>query len=270
MNAETPTPEGSELASAAAENVSLSAEANTIIRARGLTRTFDMGERRLEVLKTLDFSLFDRDFVAVSGPSGAGKSTLLHLLGLLDVPDAGEISYEGKVISKLSRERQAIVRNQEFGFVFQFFHLLPEFNALENVVLPARIGSGGFEWLKHAGAITERARELLDQMGLGQRTKHHPTQLSGGERQRVAIARALINQPKVVFCDEPTGNLDSATAEEVMKLLLRLNEKQGQAFMIVTHDDEIAAQAHRQLAMRDGQFIYEPHTLSRQGRERSQ
>lgn len=159
------------------------------------------------------------------------------------------------LLTALDAERASKVRNKEFGFVFQFFHLLPEFTALENVMLPARLGSGGFSWLGKAGSVEQRAKELLDRVGLGARLVHLPTQLSGGERQRVAIARALMNSPKVLFCDEPTGNLDSQTAQSIFQLLRELNRESGLAVLIVTHDGAVAAQADTRYVMRDGLML---------------
>ncbi|NUQ34044.1 MAG: ABC transporter ATP-binding protein [Planctomycetaceae bacterium] len=226
-----------------------------IIEAKNITRRFEMGDAVLDVLKGVDFALKEGEMAAISGSSGAGKSTLLHILGLLDSPTSGQILYKCKDLTALDAERASKVRNKEFGFVFQFFHLLPEFTALENVMLPARLGSGGFSWLGKAGSVEQRAKELLDRVGLGARLVHLPTQLSGGERQRVAIARALMNSPKVLFCDEPTGNLDSQTAQSIFQLLRELNRESGLAVLIVTHDGAVAAQADTRYVMRDGLML---------------
>jgi lipoprotein-releasing system ATP-binding protein len=225
-----------------------------ILHCRGLSRTFQSGETELHVLRGVDFDLFERELVAVVGASGTGKSTLLHLLGLLDTPTAGEIFYRGRNLTKLGPEASSRVRNREFGFVFQSFHLLPEFTALENVMLPARIGAGSVQWMKQAADIRKRAANLLETVGLKDRLHHVPTRLSGGERQRVALARALVNQPSVVFCDEPTGNLDSRTAEGIFELIHKFIAENGQTFLIVTHDEQIAQRAGRQLAMDDGRL----------------
>jgi len=228
--------------------------ASPLLIATNIRRTFQMGEKELEVLKGVDFTLHEGELASIVGSSGAGKSTLLHILGLLDTPTSGSLFYRDEDLSRLDQERAAKVRNREFGFVFQFFHLLPEFSALENVMLPARLASGGFRWLRESKSVRERALMLLDQVGLSERAGHLPSQLSGGERQRVALSRALINQPSVVFCDEPTGNLDSTTAEDTFNLLRRLNRELGQTFLIVTHDDEVARQADIVHVMRDGLF----------------
>lgn len=226
-----------------------------ILECRALARTFSVGETQLRVLKGVDFALHEGEIAAIVGASGAGKSTLLHLLGLLDTPTAGSIFYRGQDLAQLSEEAAARVRNTEFGFVFQSFHLLPEFTALENVMMPARIGSGSLRWLKNAAALEQQARDLLKRVGLGERLHHQPTRLSGGERQRVALARALINKPAIVFCDEPTGNLDTATADEIFALIEHFNKDRGQTFLVVTHGEQIASRAHRTLRMKDGLFV---------------
>lgn len=226
-----------------------------ILEAIGIRRTFKMGASAVEVLKGVDFRLWEGEMAAISGSSGAGKSTLLHILGLLDTPDSGQYLFRGRDLAKLGQEEAARTRNQLFGFVFQFFHLLPEFTALENVMMPARLGAGGFRWLNRAAEAERRAVELLEMVGLGKRLGHVPTQLSGGERQRVAIARALINNPSVVFCDEPTGNLDSGTADDMFRLLRTLNRERGVTILIVTHDDDVAAKADRRLVLHDGRFV---------------
>lgn len=225
-----------------------------ILECRGLSRVFQSGETQLHVLREVDFTLYQGEIAGIMGASGAGKSTLLHLLGLLDTPTAGEIFYRGKAMAGLSAEAAARVRNREFGFVFQSFHLLPEFTALENVMLPARIGQGSIGWLGKAGKARKRATELLERVGLGSRLTHVPSRLSGGERQRVALARALVNDPTVVFCDEPTGNLDSKTADEIFKLIEEVNRERNQTFLIVTHDQAVADRAGRRLQMADGRF----------------
>lgn len=232
----------------------MSESAEIVLHAQDIRRTFQMGEKSLDVLKGVDFALYEGELASIVGSSGAGKSTLLHILGLLDTPTSGSLYYKGEDLAKLDPERAAKVRNREFGFVFQFFHLLPEFTALENVMLPARLASGGFRWLRDAKQVEARALALLDSVGLAERAGHLPSQLSGGERQRVALSRALINQPSIVFCDEPTGNLDSTTAEETFALLRSLNREHGQTFLIVTHDDDVARQADKVHVMRDGQF----------------
>lgn len=226
-----------------------------LLECRSLQRTFKVGDRELTVLRGVDFALHEGELCGIVGASGAGKSTLLHLLGLLDTPSAGQILYRGRDLAKLNAEAAATTRNREFGFVFQSFHLMPEFTALENVLIPARIGMGSLSWVARGGTLEAEARELLTRVGLGERLGHLPTRLSGGERQRVALARALINRPAVVFCDEPTGNLDSKTAEEIFNLISEFNRDRGQTFLIVTHSEAIASRTQRVLRMADGRFV---------------
>ena len=203
----------------------------------------------LRVLKGIDLRIHEREIVAIVGPSGAGKSTLLHLIGTLDTPDSGEIFYDNYNITHLPDNQLAAFRNRHIGFVFQFHHLLPEFNALENVCMPAWIaGEGRY-------SAEQRARELLDLLGLSARATHKPAQLSGGEQQRVSVARALINRPNVVLADEPSGNLDIRTREELHKLFFRLRDELKQTFVIVTHDKDLAAMSDRQVALADGLII---------------
>jgi len=202
----------------------------------------------LHVLKGVDMNIEAGEVVAIVGPSGAGKSTLLHILGGLDAPKEGQVIFNGQNLYALSDLKRAQVRNCDMGFVFQSYHLLPELTALENVVLPAMIkeNSGKTSAIENAGL------KLLEQLGLTSRAGHRPNQLSGGEQQRVAIARALMNGPKVVFCDEPTGNLDSVSGTVVMNTLLGLNQSHGVTVVIVTHDEKIAARTQRTIAMKDG------------------
>jgi lipoprotein-releasing system ATP-binding protein len=223
-----------------------------ILECRNLSRTFRSGDIDLHVLRTVDFQLREGEIAGILGASGAGKSTLLPLLGLLDTPTTGEVFYRGENLTRLGPEAAARVRNREFGFVFQSFHLLPEFTALENVLMPARIGAGAAEWMRNGDKLQRRAVELLDRVGLKDRTTHVPSRLSGGEKQRVALARALINEPAVVFCDEPTGNLDTRTADEIFALIEQFNVELGKTFLIVTHDDHIAKRARRRMRMTDG------------------
>jgi lipoprotein-releasing system ATP-binding protein len=223
-----------------------------ILECHNLSRTFQSGEIELHVLRAVDFQLREGEIAGILGASGAGKSTLLHLLGLLDTPTTGEVIYKGRNLTRLGPEAAARVRNREFGFVFQSFHLLPEFTALENVLMPARIGAGATEWMRNGDKLRERAIDLLTRVGLKDRTTHVPSRLSGGEKQRVALARALINEPAVVFCDEPTGNLDTKTADEIFALIEQFNVELGKTFMIVTHDEHIAQRARRRMHMVDG------------------
>jgi lipoprotein-releasing system ATP-binding protein len=202
----------------------------------------------LHVLKGVGLNIEAGEVVAIIGPSGAGKSTLLHILGGLDTPKEGQVLFNGQDLYGLSDIKRAQVRNSDMGFVFQSYHLLPELTALENVVLPAMIKENS----RKTSAIEITGLKLLEQLGLSSRCSHRPNQLSGGEQQRVAIARALMNGPKVVFCDEPTGNLDSVSGQAVMNTLLGLNRSHGVTVVIVTHDEKIAARTQRIIAMKDG------------------
>ncbi len=201
------------------------------------------------MLKGIDLKVAKSEVLAVLGPSGAGKSTLLHLLGGLDTPTAGEVMIDGTDIYALGDTERAKVRNRKIGFVFQFYHLLPEFDALENVMFPLLIKGGDGKNLRGKGAV------LLKAVGLEDRMNHRPGELSGGEQQRVAIARALINEPELLLCDEPTGNLDSESGEKIIELLWELNKSRKMTLMIVTHDAQIAKAAQRVLHIRDGKII---------------
>ena len=200
----------------------------------------------LKVLKGIDLSIKEKEIVTIVGASGAGKSTLLHILGTLDSPDEGEIFYDSVNVAKLSPNKLSAFRNSNIGFVFQFHHLLPEFTALENVCIPA--------WIKGTGKreAEKRALELLKMLGLGDRTTHKPNELSGGEQQRVSVARALVNHPRVILADEPSGNLDTRTKNELHQLFFTLREELGQTFVIVTHDTELATMSDRQIKLNDG------------------
>jgi len=203
----------------------------------------------LEVLKGVSIGLQKGELATIVGPSGCGKSTLLHILGTLDAPDKGQITMNGTDFSNLKGKQLAAFRNKHIGFVFQFHHLLPEFNALENVSIPAWIAG------RKKSEVKEAATELLKKMGLENRLTHKPSELSGGEQQRVAVARALINKPSIVLADEPTGNLDSAHARELHQLFISLKNELGQSFLIVTHNEELAAQSDRVWTMRDGRIV---------------
>ncbi len=216
-----------------------------IIEAKGIRKSFGS----LKVLKGIDFSVEKGEVVAIMGASGAGKSTLLQILGTLSTPDAGELIIDGTDVLKLSSHELSAFRNTKLGFVFQFHHLLPEFTAIENVMIPAFIAGKGMKEAR------EEASELLARVGLSERESHKPSELSGGEQQRVAIARAIINRPAVLFADEPSGNLDSRTKEEIHSLFFSLRDTLGQTIVIVTHDSSLAAQCDRCLNMRDGLFI---------------
>lgn len=217
-----------------------------LVEARGLGKTYTTGKRELTVLSGVNFAALRGEFVALRGASGAGKSTLLHLIGGLDRPNRGEVIFGGENIAQLSNPALAHLRNVKMGFVFQAYHLFPEMNALENVCLPARIAR-----LPVDEAVA-RGRDLLQRVGLGKRMEHRPTELSGGEQQRVAIARALINQPEVIFADEPTGNLDSHTGKEIIELLLALRAERQTTLIIATHDAQVAGRAPRVIQLVDG------------------
>ncbi len=218
-----------------------------LLRARNVHKTYVLGKRTLEVLRGVDVELFRGDFLGLRGASGAGKSTLLHLLGGLDTPNQGEIWMEGRNLATLSRSELAQLRNTNVGFIFQAYYLLPELDALENVCLPARMAR------KPAAQAEKRGRELLERVGLKERVEHKPYELSGGEQQRVAIARALINQPELILADEPTGNLDSHTGQEIIDLLCSLRSEKQTTLVIATHDLKLAARAPRVIELVDGQ-----------------
>ncbi len=223
-----------------------------MLEARDLKKVYRQGSVSLPVLKGVSLRIERGEFVAITGASGAGKSTLLHLLAGLDVPTEGEVRWEGRSLSSMSDRERAQVRNQAFGFVFQFYHLLPELTALENVMIPGLLNPKRSR--KH---LRQRATELLAKVGLKDRATHRPGQLSGGELQRVAIARALVNEPRVLFCDEPTGNLDSKTGEQVSQLLINLRKQAGVSLVLVTHEPELAELADRWLALSDGLLVSE-------------
>ena len=221
---------------------------DAILSARGLHKSYDLGRRKVEVLHGVSLDIASGDFLSLQGASGAGKSTLLHLLGGLDEPSAGEVLADGQPVFGMGTVRLAKWRNREVGFVFQSYHLLPEFDALENVTLPARMAHTG------TAAAVERGRELLDRVGLAKRVHHLPTELSGGEQQRVALARALINRPRILFADEPTGNLDSKSGGGVLDLLCELQREAKLTTVIATHDDRVAARAQKTLRLVDGRI----------------
>jgi lipoprotein-releasing system ATP-binding protein len=215
-----------------------------MITATGITKSYG----NLQVLKGVDVHIKKGEVVSIVGASGAGKSTLLHILGTLDRPDAGKVLFEQQVVTDLNSRQLAQFRNKHIGFIFQFHNLLPEFTALENVCIPAFIAKADVK------ESEQRALELLQFLGLGERAQHKPNQLSGGEQQRVAVARALMNNPDVILADEPSGNLDSKNARELHQLFFTLRAKYNQTFVIVTHNDELAALADRALVMRDGRL----------------
>ncbi len=217
-----------------------------VIRARDLVKSYPSAGRRLEVLRGLSLEVERGEMVAVVGESGAGKSTLLHLLGGLDRPDAGSILLGGRDLSRLNRVEAAAVRNREVGYVFQFHHLLPEFSAEENTLLPCLIRR------EPLGEARRRARALLEELGLGERSRHRPAELSGGEQQRVALARALIGSPSVLLADEPTGNLDFRTSENVFSLIREAVSRRGTATVLVTHSERLARRCDRVCVMEEG------------------
>ena len=226
--------------------------AEPVLRATGVRKGFPIGGRTLEVLHGVDLELARGELVALLGASGAGKSTLLHILGLLDRPTAGTVSMDGEDAWGLSTLRRAALRNRHIGFVFQFYHLVAELNATENVLLPAMIAESRLRYRANRRRHRARACDLLARFGMGDRLKHRPSQLSGGERQRVAMARALFNDPEILLADEPTGNLDRGTGEKVLELLFEEQRRRSLSMILVTHDESIARQCEREVVMEDG------------------
>ena len=216
-----------------------------VIRLKGIKREFNLGDEVIHALKEISLDIHKNEYVALMGPSGSGKSTLMNILGCLDTPSAGQYFLEGNDVSKSSDNELAAVRNKQIGFIFQTFNLIPRLTTIENVALPL-IYAG---WSKKDR--DERAIEVLHQVGLGDRMKHKPNELSGGQRQRVAVARALVNNPSLILADEPTGNLDTKTSYEIMKLFEDIH-KNGNTLVVVTHEEDIAAYTHRIIRMRDG------------------
>jgi putative ABC transport system ATP-binding protein len=229
-----------------------------VIRAEGLRKDYRLGRGVVHALRDVDLTIEWNEFVAVLGPSGSGKSTLMNLLGCLDTPTMGRYWLDGMLVSRLSRDQRARVRNRKIGFVFQSFNLLPRASSLKNVMLP----------MLYAGVTGKRAERLaqaaLDRVGLAERANHRPTELSGGQQQRVAIARALVNQPALLLADEPTGNLDVGTSREILETLRDLNAR-GMTILLVTHEPDVAALCHRTVTFEDGQLIEDRHTLSTKG-----
>ncbi|MFN0052117.1 MAG: ABC transporter ATP-binding protein [Planctomycetales bacterium] len=221
-----------------------------LIELRGVTKTYDLGEIQVEALRATDLDVGQGEFVALLGPSGSGKSTLMNTLGCLDRPTAGSYKLAGQEIAHLSRDERAGIRNQRLGFVFQNFNLLNRTSALENVELPLLYARG-----VSARQRRQRAKAMLQRVGLADRLDHHPSQLSGGQQQRVAIARALVNEPAILMADEPTGNLDSKTSRDVIELFRTLNSEQQITVILVTHDLNVARHARRSVVLRDGQIV---------------
>lgn len=232
-----------------------------ILSGKGIRRSFQVGERRLEVLHGLDLELHPGERLSLMGSSGAGKTTLLNVLGLLDPPTEGEVVIDGVPAWSLGTAKRARLRNAKIGFVFQFYHLLPELTALENVLLPGMIATPRGQWRSRRKALLERAMGMLVPFGLEQRLKHKPGQLSGGEQQRVAIARALLMDPPILIADEPTGNLDTVTGERVLDLLFEEQERRNTALLLVTHDENLARRCERVVYMEDGMIQADSKTV---------
>ena len=226
-------------------------ESPTILEAQNVHKSYRMGATRVVVLKGVDLTVREGEFIAIVGASGSGKSTLLHILGGLDRPDKGVIQFRGRDVNRMGARELNQYRNETVGFVFQFYHLLDELNVQENVVLPAMISRSVLGWLAVRRKARRRGEQLLEQLGLQKRARHKPYQLSGGERQRAAIGRALMNQPQLLLADEPTGNLDSATGNGILNVLETLN-KAGQTIVLVTHDERVARRAQRIITLVDG------------------
>ncbi|MBS9426002.1 lipoprotein-releasing ABC transporter ATP-binding protein LolD [Photorhabdus caribbeanensis] len=226
-----------------------------LLLCNNLCKKYQEGQVLTEVLKNVTFAINQSEMMAIVGSSGSGKSTLLHLLGGLDTPTSGEVLFKGRSLNKMSSGARAELRNHELGFIYQFHHLLPDFNAIENVAMPLLIGG------KNRSQAQKKALEMLAAVGLEKRAHHRPSELSGGERQRVAIARALVNEPSLVLADEPTGNLDLHNADSIFALLGELNRQQGTAFLVVTHDLNLAGRLNRQVEMRDG-YLQDKLTLA--------
>ncbi|MDA7978428.1 MAG: ABC transporter ATP-binding protein [Pirellulales bacterium] len=224
------------------------------LQGMGIKKAYRKGKTPVPVLHDVSIDIREGEFVSIIGQSGSGKSTLLHVLGTLDSPDAGEVRLGGKRIDNLSARRRDALRNRHFGMIFQFYHLLPELTTLENVLAPVMISEGMFAYRIKRRKYVEQAKAILDRVGLSHRLKHKPRELSGGEMQRAAIARALVTNPRVLLADEPTGNLDRKTGDEIMSLLVSLNETQALSIVMVTHDGVIAERAHRAMRLTDGRM----------------
>ena len=227
-------------------------QTGSLLSARDLKKSFQKGKHVVSVLQGVDLDVRPGEFVAIVGQSGSGKSTLLHLLGTLDAPDSGQIRFAGQRIDTLAPAPRDALRNQSFGMVFQFYHLLPELSTLENVLIPLMISESAFGYWRRARGYRQRASRLLEMVGLSHRLSHKPRELSGGEMQRAAIARALIAQPQLLLADEPTGNLDRVTGRDILEILRSLNGEQNLTIVMVTHDNEIARQADRTVRLVEG------------------
>jgi len=223
----------------------------TLLNAQGVHKTYMLGRVRVPVLKGASLAVRPGEFLVITGASGSGKSTLLHILGALDLPTRGTVQFDGRDLFRSSRGTRERFRNRNVGFVFQFYHLLPELNVLENVMMPRLVGHSWWRWQFSKRRVRLDAQEVLERVGLAERARHRPAELSGGERQRVALARALINHPTLLLADEPTGNLDSVIGGEILDLLVEFNQA-GQTVVMVTHDVQVAARAHRQVHLLQG------------------
>lgn len=219
-----------------------------LLSGKNICQSYTDAEQKVDILSSVDIDVLYQETLAILGASGSGKSTLLHILGTLDAPTSGEVIYKDKNLLSLSVSQQAKFRNAELGFVYQFHHLLPEFNALENVAMPRLIAG------ESKRAAQSKAQALLERVGLSHRLQHKPSQMSGGERQRVAIARAMVNNPAVIMADEPTGNLDNESSAEILSLIKDINQNDGTSFIIVTHDHALAKQMDRTLTLVNGRF----------------
>ncbi|MFW6337045.1 MAG: ABC transporter ATP-binding protein [Phycisphaeraceae bacterium] len=239
---------------AALKDSTLDAPRSPLLRAHGVSKTYRLGGTALRVLRGVDVAVAANEWVSIVGRSGSGKSTLLHLLGGLDTPDAGTVEFRETQVTALHRPSVDRYRREEVGFVFQFYHLLPELTAVENVLMGAMVRHGVLAWPMHRRAARERAEAMLERVGLRERMKHKPSKLSGGERQRVAIARALVNEPALLLADEPTGNLDQTTGRGVIELFESLHAE-GQTIVMVTHDATIADAADRHLTLEEGRLV---------------
>ena len=226
-----------------------------VLSAAGVTKHFRLGRQEIPVLRGVDLQVGQGEMLALLGASGAGKSTLLHILGLLDAPTSGSVLFDGKPVHDLPIQQRARLRHAHTGFVFQFYHLIPELTALQNVLLAGMMTTSVLEYWRERKAAKQAAIDMLTQVGLGDRLRHRPAELSGGERQRVAIARALLAKPRVILADEPTGNLDSATAAGVIDLMFSIRQQRQIAFLLVTHDEELAQRCHRVVRLKDGVVV---------------
>jgi len=222
---------------------------NNFIEIKDVFKSYDTGPQKVEVLRGINLSIAESEVAIIIGPSGVGKSTLLHIIGALDLPTSGEVKIAGQNINALTNDKLAHFRNQSIGFIFQFHHLLPEFSALENVLIPAMMHQ------RVTAEHEDHARFLLSEVGLDHRMEHRPNELSGGEQQRVAVARALINKPKVLLADEPTGNLDKRNSEALFDMLLGLNQKLNQTLVVVSHEENMSQNAHRVIELDDGKVV---------------